>query len=157
MTDAPDLDTLAQQYLDLWQDHVTALANDPSVHRALSQALAVSGMAPPAGGNAADAGMAQAQAIAAAWPAMMAAAMGNPVAAAMQASGEESGRGHDNGRAHGTASAAAASGDGAGHLDELLRRVAALEDRLAALESERAGDRRAQRAAPPASGGDGDA
>jgi hypothetical protein len=38
MTDAPDMDKLARRYLDLWQDQVAALVNDPSLAESMAKA-----------------------------------------------------------------------------------------------------------------------
>lgn len=37
MADEPDLDQLAKQYLDLWQDHMQGMAADPQVADTMSQ------------------------------------------------------------------------------------------------------------------------
>tara|TARA_R110002124_G_scaffold80789_1_gene213631 strand:+ start:51705 stop:52250 length:546 start_codon:yes stop_codon:yes gene_type:complete len=37
MADQPDLDQLAKQYLDLWQDHMQSMAADPKVTETMSQ------------------------------------------------------------------------------------------------------------------------
>ena len=37
MADEPDLDQLAKQYLDLWQDHMQGMATDPQVAETMSQ------------------------------------------------------------------------------------------------------------------------
>ena len=37
MADQPDLDNLAKQYLDLWQDHLQSMAADPQVTETMSQ------------------------------------------------------------------------------------------------------------------------
>jgi hypothetical protein len=37
MADQPDLDQLAKQYLDLWQDHMQSMAADPQVTETMSQ------------------------------------------------------------------------------------------------------------------------
>ena len=37
MADQPDLDQLAKQYLDLWQDHMQSMAADPQISETMSQ------------------------------------------------------------------------------------------------------------------------
>ena len=37
MTDAPDLEQLARRYLDLWQDQMAALVNDPTTAEAMGR------------------------------------------------------------------------------------------------------------------------
>lgn len=37
MADQPDLDQLAKQYLDLWQDHMQSMAADPNIAETMSQ------------------------------------------------------------------------------------------------------------------------
>lgn len=143
MNDPPDLDDLAQQYLDLWQDQASAVARDPEVLRALSSWLAMlgsgsSGATPMAAPALGVPGTSGAEAESVPWPAaMMAAAL-----AGTESNEQEQQKRHDDadGRdANGTPAAAASSGDGAGDLEYLLRRIADLEDRLAALETARNG------------------
>jgi hypothetical protein len=47
MTDAPDLDKLARRYMDLWQDQMAAMVNDPKLADSMAQAyrLTVQGAA----------------------------------------------------------------------------------------------------------------
>lgn len=47
MTDAPDLDKLARRYMDLWQDQMAAMVNDPKLAESMAQAyrLTVQGAA----------------------------------------------------------------------------------------------------------------
>jgi hypothetical protein len=47
MAEQADLDELARRYLDLWQDQMTALANDPEMAEAMEQMLRMLGFAPP--------------------------------------------------------------------------------------------------------------
>lgn len=138
MSDAPDLDELAERYLDLWQDQMTALASDPEFAEAMSRLLASGPGAVP-----------DVAAACAAWPATMAALMPGAAAGrtedgegARQAAGVggAAGTGAKRGAraAKGAArakAAAAAPGDRGGDLVELARRLAALEERVAALES----------------------
>jgi hypothetical protein len=181
-----DLDELARRYLDLWQDQMTALANDPEMAEAMERALRQWGLAPgdgawqaPGGGPAPggwSAGWpggpgAMGPAAAMAWPqAMMAAlqavmqtavampgggAAGWPTPGAPQGQGAAQDTrdgtqgtgahaGHDGGAAHaepgaqgaahGSAAAAGASAGGDLDLEQLLGRLAGLEERVAALE-----------------------
>lgn len=164
MAEKGELDELAQRYLDLWQDQMSALAADPEVaaamERALHQGMPSAGAAPNADGSdgAAPQGQAGAAAMPAfawAWPAAMMAAMqsvmqpggasgpwagwapqgtgnGTNGSGAADAGGQQSG---SPGTAPaGTAAAAGASGRGDLDVDQLLRRLAVLEERIAALE-----------------------
>jgi hypothetical protein len=56
MAEQGDLDELARRYLDLWQDQMTALANDPEMAEATEQMLRLMGFAPPEAETAAHAG-----------------------------------------------------------------------------------------------------
>ncbi|WP_242468918.1 hypothetical protein [Rhodovibrio salinarum] len=56
MAEQGDLDELARRYLDLWQDQMTALANDPDMAEATEQMLRLMGFAPPDGETSAHAG-----------------------------------------------------------------------------------------------------
>ncbi|HVI50730.1 MAG TPA: hypothetical protein VM661_05920 [Candidatus Sulfotelmatobacter sp.] len=38
MTDAPDLQQLARRYMDLWQDQMAAVVNDPKLAESMAQA-----------------------------------------------------------------------------------------------------------------------
>ncbi|HNB25523.1 MAG TPA: hypothetical protein PLR41_01065 [Alphaproteobacteria bacterium] len=135
--EAARLQELSRKLLDLWQDHLSALAQDPTL---LAQALKLMSAAPPfswlpgyppqgfgAGfgmpGAAAEGGTGFAQPASPfpfGWPfAPGSTAPGTPFAA---------------GAAAGAAPAAAASGAGAGDLGQLRARLAELEGRLAKLE-----------------------
>jgi hypothetical protein len=121
MTSPPDLRALARRYVELWQDQVAASATDPELTGALTRLLEL------AGGNlAASAHLWQTL-----WPAPPAAPRDQPVPAPA-----------------GSAPAAAAPADGGGHLEQLALRVAALEERLAALESGADRPRRGARPRP---------
>jgi hypothetical protein len=56
MAEQGDLDELARRYLDLWQDQMTALANDPEMAEATEQMLRLMGFAPPDAETSAHAG-----------------------------------------------------------------------------------------------------
>ncbi|WP_185961452.1 hypothetical protein [Telmatospirillum sp. J64-1] len=118
MTDAPDIRALAQRYLDLWQDQMTALAADPALADAMAKTLGLMG---------------QSAALAAA----RGAGMGVPRAAKTPEDKERStaaGTGGAKPEA-GAPPAAAASAGPDRDPDELARRVAELEQRVARLEA----------------------
>lgn len=159
MTDEPDLEELARRFFDLWQEQVTALATDREVAEATERWLqAMGAAAAPAQGMP---GGAPAPWLA--WPAAMMAAMNaaghagvpgaaqawggdgrtaggfpaGPFAAAGASPnpGDGAGSGAASGAAAGSAASAGAPDDGAGDVDELRQRLAALEERIAALEA----------------------
>jgi hypothetical protein len=144
--DSPDdLEDLARRYVDLWQDQVTALASDPAFADSLQKVMAAMGVA--ASGF---------PAMWSAWPAAMASLMAAAQNPARSAAAFEEEKVHGKpegaparGRRDGPgpagappgAAAAAASPDGGGpDLGLLEERLAALEQRVLALE---AGPRRA--------------
>jgi hypothetical protein len=47
MSETPDYAALARQYLDLWEEHLTALANDPTLAAQMSAMFALMGQAMP--------------------------------------------------------------------------------------------------------------
>ena len=128
MSDKPDLDELAERYLDLWQDQMSALAGDPAFAEAMNRLMAAAGTA--------GSGMTAAWA---AWPAMMAGLMpAGTGERAVDGKGEQSGdlkTENDSTRSARTAAAATASGHSGPDLDEFARRLADLEERVAELES----------------------
>lgn len=137
MTDSADLEALARRYLDLWQDQMTALAGDSEFIEAIDKLTAASGMAMPAGATA--------------WPGvvgMMMAATGQPAGREREASDRQDSPQADSpgAAASGAASAAPSSGQRQSDLAELLGRLAALEERVAALES---GPGRSRKSAQP--------
>jgi hypothetical protein len=141
MSDNPDLDELAERYLDLWQDQLSTLAGDPEFAEVMTRLMASSAGAMPAAMPGAAAW--------AAWPAAMAGLV--PGAAGKQAGDGEGAKQAGGGkgaakttgkggsgpsaRPPGAKAAAAAPGDSGADLVELVRRLAALEERVAVLES----------------------
>ncbi|MCR6633120.1 MAG: hypothetical protein NVV74_25475 [Magnetospirillum sp.] len=119
----PDFKALARRYLDLWQEQVAAMANDPALAEAVAQGVAMMAQMPAAFLQAAAAG--------ATAPVNQARAAdaGKPFASPPDpAAPGESGP-------PGTSPAAPASDDARFDADGLARRLAAVEERLAALES----------------------
>jgi uncharacterized protein YhaN len=137
MSERADLDELARRYLDLWQDQMTALAGDKEFAETMQRLMTTMGLAATA-----------APEFWRAWPATMAGLQGaeqtqgasddqsreaGPGAPARSAPGPA--RGSAAGTAAGTAAPAAASDGGESGLDQFARRLAALEERIAALEA----------------------
>ncbi|MEE8505272.1 MAG: hypothetical protein V3S40_03520 [Kiloniellales bacterium] len=125
MSNKADLDELAQRYLDLWQDQMSALAADKDFAEALQQLMTGMGLAatsaPAAWGT---------------WPAMMAGL--DPAASMGQTAYGQTRDSASNPKtrpAAGSAPAADASDGGLAGLDEFARRIASLEERIAALEA----------------------
>jgi hypothetical protein len=117
---APDLEDLARRYVDLWQDQMTALAGDPEFAESLQKVMAALGVA-ASGAPAAWS----------AWPAAFSSLMaaGRPdVERGQQSDARKSAA------APGAAPAAAAPDGGGADLGVLAKRLAALEQRVAALE-----------------------
>ncbi len=153
MAERADLDELARRYLDLWQDQMTALAGDREFAETMQRLMTTMGLAATA-----------APEFWRAWPATM---------AGLQAAGQTQGTSDDQSREAGpgaparsargpaargsaartsaagtpagTAAPAAAFDGGESGLDQLARRLAALEERIAALEA--GGPKRRGRAA----------
>ncbi len=125
MSEQADLDELARRYLDLWQDQMTALAGDREFTEALRQLM--TSMSVPEGA---------APEFWRAWPAMMA---GQQPSQQTEAATDDGTGGRAPRAAPGAtpgAPAAAAAPDGGGlDLDQLARRLAALEQRIATLEA----------------------
>jgi uncharacterized protein YhaN len=117
MSERADLDELARRYLDLWQDQMSALAGDEEFAETLQRLMTTMGLAAGA-----------APEFWRAWPAVMAGL--KPAQHGNRVSDEQSREG-----AAGPASPAAASDGGEPGLDRLARRLAALEKRVAALET----------------------
>jgi len=143
MSQTEELEELARRYVDLWQDQMTALAADPDFAEAMQRVMASLGVT--------AAGL---PAVWGAWPAamasMLAAAQGAPPAGLQGAAGAKAGGpkkdGSTNGRREdvrgndgaagsaGPAPAAAASDGGGADLGVIAERLAALEQRILALE-----------------------
>jgi len=106
-----DLDQLARQYLDLWQDQLTALSANPAISEAMAGFFAKWSPAAPAAPGTAD-----------------------------QQDGGAGGPGdakrEDSGQAHGAAAARPPSMAGGDRLGELLDRLDRIEERLARLEQQ---------------------
>ena len=115
MADTPDIDQMAQQYLDLWQDHLKGMAADPKVGQTVAQLTQMM-----TGTGAAFAALAQQMSAAA-----NAAQMANKESTADDRS-ETAGR---------AAPPAAAHGDPNFDLAQLARRLDDIERRLADLEA----------------------
>ncbi|WP_254434899.1 hypothetical protein [Magnetospirillum sp. UT-4] len=111
----PDLKALARRYLDLWQEQVAAMANDPALAEALARSIALIAQGPAAFVQVAQTGMSS--------PASEAR---TPDAASPKRPFPAS---------TGSPAVAAAPDDPCLDAAGLARRLAAVEDRLAALES----------------------
>jgi len=124
MSDRADADELARRYLDLWQDQMSALAADQDFARAVQQVMTGMGLT---GG-----------ATPAAWAGWMAgmqpALQGDASADARGRKAAQTGRADQPDAAPGASAPGAAPGGGGADLDKLARRLAALEERIAALE-----------------------
>jgi hypothetical protein len=118
MPTPPDLASLAERYLDLWQEQVAALANDPALAAAMAGLLRVF----DAAARLADRGR--------------------------QGAGGELGTADAAAAPGGTAAAAAASRGSQPDHAELARRLAECEARLAALEAAARPPRRGTPAKP---------
>ena len=114
----PDYQLLARRYLDLWQEQVAAMANDPALAEVLAQGVAMMTQAQSSLMQAATAG---------------AASPVNQTRAADAGSSAASGTSVPD--PAGAAPAAAAPDGAAFDADRLARRLAAVEERLAALEA----------------------
>ena len=117
MAKPPDLEKLAQQYLDLWQDQLTGIAGDTEIAQTMARTLELmnAGAQSFAGQLATlkDGGFPQAH-------------DSKATSAAPRTS---------QGTAPGTQAAAPASGVANPGLDDLARRLADIEQRLARLEA----------------------
>jgi hypothetical protein len=119
MSEPPDVDALARRFLDLWQEQLTIMAADPELADGLAKLLA---------GLSASAGLAP-------FLAGLAAAPAGPGIGEGSEPGEhgQCGRHTDRDAARAAAADAASRGGGLA-LDELARRLADVERRLARLE-----------------------
>ena len=109
MPDTPNMEDLARRYMDLWQEHLNTLASDQDTTKVMAQTIAIMSSSAQAFADVISAS---------AWPV------------------RESGNDCTPDRSPSTApSDSNADPDGA----ELHRRVAALEERVAELESETVG------------------
>jgi hypothetical protein len=144
------LDDLARRYVDLWQDQMTALAADPEFAESLHKVMAAMGVA--------ASGM---PAMWSAWPAALAGVMaaarpaprgGSEAEERQEADGKSAGAAPDGTRkpaaAPGTAAAATAPAGGGPDLGVLAERLAALEQRILALEGGSGGTRRRPQGKP---------
>ena len=143
MAERADLDELARRYLDLWQDQMTALAGDQEFAETMQRLMTTMGLAPTAASE-----------LWRAWPATMAGLQATEQTQgasddqsretgprAPTRSTEGSAAGTEAGTPAGTAAPTAASDGGESGLDQLARRLAALEQRIAALEAAGSGRR----------------
>jgi len=129
MAERVDIDELARRYLDLWQDQMTALAGDREFAESLQKLMT-------AMGTAGDAGATAAPEFQRAWMGVMTGQQpgqqtGQPPGQPTKATADDG----TPGRAPGAPAAAAAPDGGSADLDQLARRLAALEERIAALEA----------------------
>lgn len=139
MAEQADLDELARRYLDLWQDQMTALAGDKEFAETVQRLMTTMGMSATAGPE-----------FWRAWPATMAGLQATEqTQGASDDQSRETGPRAPTGSAEGsaagtaarTAAPAAASDGGEPGLDQFARRLAALEQRIAALEAAGSGRR----------------
>jgi hypothetical protein len=128
MTEPPDLEEIARRYLELWQRQLTGMAGDPQFAEAAARAMELAYENARLFADAARMGPF------AAW--------GGPAQDADRDAQDEEkttrrgGTPSDAGTgAPGAAAHRGSSGDAERNVDELTRRVAALEERLAALEA----------------------
>lgn len=106
MPDTPDMEDLARRYLDLWQENLNALAHDQDAAKVMAQTMA-----------------------------MMSSGAQAFASAAQSAAAAGSDHDHDP-TSERAAPAAPVDGDPGLDVAELHRRLAALEGRVTALESE---------------------
>jgi hypothetical protein len=133
MAERADIDELARRYLDLWQDQMTALAGDREFAEALQQlmtTMSVPGSAP--GSVPGSAPGHAAPEFQRAWMGVMTGQQpGQQPGQSTKATADDG----TPGRAPGAPAAATAPDGGSADLDQLARRLAALEERIAALEA----------------------
>lgn len=154
MNSEEKLAKLAQQYLDLWQNQMTALANDPEIARSLERLYAGLGLTPQeAGGGVSPRPDPEVAAAWQSWPALLAAFAGQMLenqkgtktehgtAGEAEESDARKEHGGSERRKAGSAPAAAQSDGGQPDMDELTRRLALLEQQISAMESGSKGKR----------------
>ncbi|MEQ8805394.1 MAG: hypothetical protein RIE16_06435, partial [Rhodospirillales bacterium] len=131
MADQPDLDQLAKQYLDLWQDHMRSMAADPQVTETVSQVTQMM-----TGSATAFAALAQQALNAGKQPP-------NPTEPSTHDPSDD-GRGAAGPAPGGAGTQAPGAAHGGADLDmaELARRLDGIERRLAALEAGTGGARK---------------
>ena len=141
MTKPPDLDKLAQQYLDLWQTQLAGMAADREVADLMARTLELMNAGAAGFANAAQQAMTQTG---------MATTKdsGSPDDGRPDATGSSSTATASGGAGAGPAPAAAPSGAANHDLDDLAGRVAALEKRMAELEAGTGGSRKRAPAKP---------
>jgi hypothetical protein len=166
MAEGSELEQLAQRYLDLWQDQVSALAADGEFTDMMGRLTAALGpaaaAAPWALWPAMLGAMTPGAGAGANWPPFFAgggvSGAGRPEEHGDKATapGAAAASGRTAGAAPGAAAAAAAPLGGGPDLGELARRLAALEERIAALEAgpgtARTGPRGGSKGRKPAKG-----
>lgn len=143
MADTPDLDDLAKRYLDLWQEQLRAMASDPETVASVSRLFAAmsgttgAGAADPDDKSGASGGMPPMPVNPMAWmtglgmmPPQAASGGANPFDSVFAQFVQHATQGPG-----GPAPAGASSDGGRDELHELKRRIAALEERLDAVES----------------------
>jgi hypothetical protein len=146
MADTPNLDDLAKRYLDLWQEQLRVMAADPETIASVSRLFeAMSGAAAADEKSGAGGGTPPMPANPMAW--LTGLGMIPPQAAQAASGGANPFDSvfaqfirHNAQGPGGPASAGASSDGGGGELYELKRRLAALEERLDAVESGAGGD-----------------
>ncbi|MEQ8196292.1 MAG: hypothetical protein RIB59_17550 [Rhodospirillales bacterium] len=134
MTKQPDLDDLARQYLDLWQDQLTGMAQDPEVTEMMARTVELMNT-----NMAAFTLFAQSA---------LNAAAKRPDGTKVDGDDQPASQRRTKSATAGSAAAAAASGDSDLDVDELLRRIETLEKRIAALEGGTAKKRGSPRKSP---------
>jgi len=139
MSDNPDLDDLARKYLDLWQQHMGTLAKDGETAEVLANTIAMM--------NTGAASFADAMAGAVRTAAEQT-ADSSPYPP--NGTGKESGAGNgspedgaggtaENGLVDGASATSPTHDDPSPDVDDLLKRVVALEERVSQLEGQGAG------------------
>jgi hypothetical protein len=126
MSEPPDLESLAPHYLDLWLEYLAAAAGNPRTGETRDALLAQLGAARDTFLPTMLAGLMP----------RMGEAAGSEHGSGPSQSATAAGRG---GPRPGAPSATPTSGDGARDLNELHRRLAGVEERLASLERESGG------------------